>query len=497
MNEASVRFLAPFLVVLVCASAEAQTGATEPEPEPTHATGTVIDAKTAVKLALERNPTRQAADIEVQRAQQSILAQEGAYPYIFQADAGYTRSRSPRLGAGDTVTSSTSRSYTLGSAIRRTFPFGTTAEVRLQGERFETDGSPSPDGYAVTGRASLTQPLLRGAGIGVGEAELRAARISKQASEKTRTRATSELVRDVLLSYWELWYADESIAIEKNALELAKRQEKEADVRVQAGAVAKADLLSFSTRVAQLEESVVQAETTKEQRALELGRLISAEDGNNLTASREEPTAGRSPTRADIESALRAGSVELAELESQVKLARSRAEYAGDASRPKLDLEAYLESNGVSERVPKAFERTGRMSWITAHVGLVYEMPLDDSKRKSDRQNALLAVRAAEWNLKAARDRISANAALSLASERAAVKRLALARRTLELAEKTHEAEKVRFELGQSIAIQVQEAEDDVRQAKLRVARAKVDLTQEQIGMLHLSGRLLQSMNGG
>jgi outer membrane protein TolC len=496
MNEASARFLAPFLVVLVCGSASAQSGAAPAEPAGPTA-GTVIDARTAVKLALQRNPTRQAADIDVQRAQQSVLAQEGAYPYIFQADAGYTRSRQPRLGIGDTVTSSTSRSYTLGSAIRRTFPFGTTAEVRLQGERFETDGSPSPDGYGVTARAALTQPLLRGAGTGVGEAELRAARISKQLADRTRTRATSVLVRDVLLSYWELWYADEAIAIERNALELAKRQEKEADVRVQAGAAAKADLLSFSTRVAQLEESVVQAETTKEQRALDLGRLISAEDASNLTAAREEPTVGKSPTRADIESALRAGSVELAELETQVKLARSRAEYAGDASRPRLDLEAYLESNGVSERVPKAFERTGRMSWLTAHVGLVFEMPLDDSRRNADRQSALLAVRSAEQSLKAARDRISADAALTMASERAAVRRLALAQRTLELAEKTHEAEKVRFELGQSIAIQVQEAEDAVRQAKLRVTRARVDLTQEQIGMLHLSGRLLQSMNGG
>lgn len=497
MNRAHLRFLSPFLVVLVCASAQAQGEAANAEPAPTQASGKVIDARTAVKLALQRNPSRQAADLDVQRAQQSVLAQEGAYPYIFQADAGYTRSRNPRLGIGDTVTSTTSRSYTLGSAIRRTFPFGTTAEVRLQGERFETDGSPSPDGYGVTARASLNQPLLRGVGTGVGESELRSARISKTAAEKTRDRATSELVRDVLVSYWELWYADEAIAIEKNALQLAKRQETEADIKVQTGASAKADLLSFSTRVAQLEESVVQAETTKEQRALELGRLISAEDGSNLTAAREEPSAGKSPTRADIESALRAGSVELAELESQVKLARSRAEYAGDASRPRLDLEAYLESTGVSERVPKAFERSGRMSWITAHVGLVYEMPLDDSKRKADRQNALLAVRIAEHNLKAARDRISADATLSLASERAATRRLALAQRTLELAEKTHEAEKARFELGQSIAIQVQEAEDAVRQAKLRVARAKVDLTQEQIGMLHLSGRLLQSMNGG
>ena len=49
----------------------------------------------------------------------------------------------PRLQAGDTIRSTTSRSYTVGSAIRRTFPFGTTAEFRVQGERIESDSSSS------------------------------------------------------------------------------------------------------------------------------------------------------------------------------------------------------------------------------------------------------------------------------------------------------------------------------------------------------------------
>ncbi len=500
MNEARVRFLAP-LLLLVTGSAYAQGGAGAPpaaEPASTPAVGTrVIDARTAVTRALRQNPSRQAADIDVQRAQQGILSEEGRYPYVFQADAGYTRMRNPHLGAGDTVTSTTSRSYTVGSALRRTFPFGSTAEVRLQGERFETDGGLNPDGYGVTARASLTHPLLRGSGTSIGEAELRAAKVSKVAAEKSRARTDSVLVRDVLLGYWELWYADETIKIDQKALDLAKRQESEAEIKVLAGAAAKADVLSFSTRVAQLEETLVQAQIQKEQRSLDLGRLMGESEGTgNLSAAAGEPTSGSRPSKADIESALREGSIELADLEAQVKLARTRAEVAGDAGRPRLDLEGYLESQGVSERVPRAFERTGQMSWITAHVGLVFELPLDDSKRRADKTNALLAVRAAEHNLKATRDKIAADASLTVANERAATRRLELAQKTLELAEKTHEAEKARFELGQSIAIQVQQAEDDVRQAELRVARAKVDLTQEQIAMLHLSGKLMKTFAG-
>jgi len=76
------------------------------------------------------------------------------------------------------------------------------------------------------------------------------------------------------------------------------------------------------------------------------------------------------------------------------------------------------------------------------------------------------------------------------AREQAARRRLALAEKTLKIAQQNHEAERARFELGQSIAIQVQEVEDSVRRARLRVARARVDLAQAEAELLHLAGRL-------
>jgi len=128
---------------------------------------------------------------------------------------------------------------------------------------------------------------------------------------------------------------------------------------------------------------------------------------------------------------------------------------------------------------------------VTAHVGLVFELPLDDSRRNAEKRSALLAARAAEHNLKATRDRITAEASLAVTNESAASRRVTLAERTLAVAEKAHAAEKARFELGQSLPIQVQQAEDELRRARLRVARARVDLVQEQTLVLHMAGRLL------
>lgn len=459
-----------------------------------------LEAKTAVQRALTNNASLLAAELDVEQARQNVIAEEGRYPYVFQADAGYTRSVVPRLGPGDSVTTSRSRTYTVGSALRRTFPFGTTAEVRVQGERFEDDftgtgtlGSGTSTGYGMSGRASVIQPLLRGAGTTVGEIELRSARLGRAVAERARTRLTSELARDALGAYWELWYAAEALGIERSALGLAERQEAEAQEQVRQGALAPAGVLTFATRVAQLEEAVVAADIQKRQRTLELAQLMGTSEGETpeLIATTEPLLDVPPASRAEVEAALRSGSVELAELEAQVKLARARAEVAGESSRPRLDLEGYLETQGVSTRIPRAAERAGSMSWVTAHVGVVLELPLDDSRRRAERSAAQLAVRIAQQNVKAARDRIGAQATLAVANEQAARRRLTLARRTQAVAEKAYEAERARFELGEAIPIQVQQAEDELRRAKLRVARARVDLAQAQVTVLHLSGRLL------
>lgn len=460
-----------------------------------------IDVRTAVARALVDSPSRLASELEVERARQGVLSEEGRYSYVFIADAGYTRQKTPRLGTGDTVTGSVSRSYTVGSALRRSFPLGTSAEIRVQGERFENDattgalGGGSANGYGVSTRASLTQPLLRGAGTRVGEADLRTARVQKDLSGKTRDRVKSELVRDVVLQYWELWYSDEARRIERAALALAKQQEADTQARVLQGAAAESDVFTFSSRVAQLEESVVAADLTQRQRALELARLIGSPDPERQLAASATapPAAGPSATRADVEAALRKGSVELAELEAQVKLARTRAEVAGESTRPRLDLEGFVESQGVSERIPRAAARAGQFGWLTLHVGVVFELPLDDSRRNAEKRAALLSARISEHNLKAGRDRITAEAALAVTNESVASRRVALAEKTLAITQKAHAAEKARFELGQSLAIVVQQAEDDLRRAKLRVARARVDLVQEQTVVLHLAGRLLDA----
>jgi outer membrane protein TolC len=498
MNKVFHRGLAALLVALSPGIARAQAA-----PAPTasmaspQANAEPIDTRTAVRQALAQNPALIAARLGVDQARQDTLAQEGNYPYIFQADAGHTRSYAP----SDASRTTGSRSYTVGTALRRTFPFGMTAEARLEGERFETDVAATGltgidtvggNGYATTARVSASQPLLRGFGTRVGESGLRTARLSQKASEKAKRRAVSALARDVLLAYWDLWLADESVRITEKALELAKAQEQQAEGQRSQGALAPADVYGFSTRVANVQDDLVVALLTREQRSLDLNRLMGVEpNAMREWFASESPVAGASPTARDVETALRADSIELAEAEARLAVARERAEVAGENGRASLDVEAYVQTHGESSEPLESARRAAEFDWFTVHVGAVYQLPLDATQRNAEKQSAVIAVRIAEQDLKALRNSIATDAQHAVRVARAAEERLVLAARSVEIAEKAHEAARARFELGGGIALDVRTAEENLQQARLTLARTRLALIQTQIDMQHLTGTLV------
>ena len=71
-------------------------------------------------------------------------------------------------------------------------------------------------------------------------------------------------------------------------------------------------------------------------------------------------------------------------------------------------------------------------------------------------------------------------------------RRIDLADRTLEIARRQLDAEEARFRTGSATALQVREAEDQVRTAELRTARARVDLAVAHLAIAHLTGDLLR-----
>lgn len=456
-----------------------------------------------VRTLMANNPELEGARLNTQKAKERVAQEEGRYPYMFQADAGYTHSSTPSLAGGDEVRVTTRDSVAVGSQISRVFPMGTQATVRLEGQRYKstrpTTGGIVIDqpgvGYQASARATVMQPLLRGAGRGVNEAELRAARLSRAASAKAYDSRLSGLLYDALAAYWELWYASRATEIEQSALELAQAQLEEARKRTAMGALAHADALQFEIRVAQLGEAVVSARFDETQQSLTLGRIVGDTSPAVMPwrADATEPPELQLLPQTQVLARVVAQSPEVVELEEAWSLARERATTAGEEYRSRLDVQGWVEAAGLGSGRPwPAVRQVAGLDAVSVYGGIVYETPLDSKRRDAARAQARLDVRIAEQNLIVLRQRLQNQTVQLFAQHQRAQAGLEAAQATVAISEKLVVLERQRFALGGSTVLQVQEAEDALRQARLRVARARVNQVGAALALDQVTGRLLE-----
>jgi outer membrane protein len=470
-----------------------------------------LSEEAAVALAVQHNPTLHIALLRAQQSRYNLKAEQALYTPLFDASASYTHTRTPSLSGGfrsedadgnEITTPLTTRIASsdvvdVGAGITKPFPFGTVLSASVGGQRFtrSTDsllGGSGP-GYSLLGQVAVTQPLLRGAGRDVGEASLRQARLSLTASQLAAQEAGSALLSQVVSNYWELWYAAEVVRINEASRELARVQQQQAADQVASGALAPAAALPYATQVAELEEAVLAARTDLRQRELVLSQLLGDRVGAELGAARapDVPTTDEPVEARAVSDALQA-SYSRKQLQTQLAIVNDQLKTAGDPSRPRLDLDAYVQAQGLgNQRVPPAFEQFGKMEAVSAHVGLTFQTPITDTRRSSQIAAARLSGHIAEKQLLENEVAIRTSVASTLARRRAARQKLELAGETERVARAQAEAERARFQAGSTIAISVQQAEDAHRQAQLRAQRARVELVLADLALAELRGELL------
>jgi outer membrane protein TolC len=466
-----------------------------------------------VAVAVMNNPTLHVALLRAQQSRYDVSAEQALFTPIFDASASYTHTRTPSLlgptfdangvrTSPPTTRIGGSETVDVGAGITKPFAYGTVLSATLSGQRSSRTsleqqalfGTSGP-GYALIGRLSATQPLLRGVGTDLGLASLRQAKLNLTANQLAARAAASALLSQVVSAYWELWYSSEAVHINEASRDLSKVQEEQARQQVQSGALAPASALPYATQVAVLEEAVLAARTDVRQRELSLAQLLGQPRGVGASLSVADgpqvPPADEPSLPSAVNDALH-NSYARKQLQTQLAIIKDQLRVTGDPLRPRLDLEAYVQAQGLGNRsVPPALQQFGQMDAVSAHVGLTFEIPLTDTRRQSQIQAAQLAAHVAEKQLEENELAVRSSVASAIAQRRAAAEKLELARRTEKIAHAQVDAERERFKAGGSIAITVQQAEDSYRQAQLRVQRARVDLVLADLSLVELRGQLL------
>ena len=154
---------------------------------------------------------------------------------------------------------------------------------------------------------SVRQPLLRNFGIDGLRQQL-------LTSEKTREIAdvevqqtvvtTSRAVRD---AYWDLAYANASLAVQQQSLDLARESLRETNARIQIGTIPPIDAVEAQAEVALREEAVIVAQAQIDTAQDTLRALVFNQSAPDFWDARIEPTdlPAFQPVTVDLDAAVR------------------------------------------------------------------------------------------------------------------------------------------------------------------------------------------------
>jgi outer membrane protein TolC len=136
-----------------------------------------------------------------------------------------------------------------------------------------------------TGSLSITQPLLKGAGIAVNMAPVRVARLQEKINRLALKSTVSTTVTTIVVAYRSLLETQQQLVIAQDALDRAKAQLQSNQALIDAGRMAAADLVQTEADIANQQVALLAAEQARNSAQLALLTLLAMDLHTNVVAA--------------------------------------------------------------------------------------------------------------------------------------------------------------------------------------------------------------------
>lgn len=402
ISESALRDVAP--MDLSRYSTTAPTTRPGPSPVPTQPADQLLPkAPSEVKLTI--GECRQLAlannlDLRVEMfnpaiAQLTITQERARFESLFTASLNY--------GVNDTPTSTAltgSSTEGLNTEVGVVVPLRTGGQIKfgLPVSRFETDNQFSTLNPAYTSdfAASISHPLLRGAGLAVNSAPIRIANYQYQSSLAATRLSVIRVLADVDRIYWRLYASRQELEVRKKEYDLAVAQLERARRQVDAGAAAEVEVIRAESGVADRIEAIINSETAIRTTQRDLKRLIQRADlpptSPTVVIPASDPNALRYPLDRDklLRTAMK-DRMELLEQELVIAQDAVNIDVARNETLPLVTLDYTYNVNGLGPTVSDAFQLLGEKRFEDHSLGLRVEVPIGNEAARSRLRKALLS----------------------------------------------------------------------------------------------------------
>jgi outer membrane protein TolC len=461
-------------------------------PPPEQASVSLTDVRAS---ALENN-----LDLQVELVSPSIAAtlvdeEQARFEATFFATARHTKVDSPTELATES-SQATIDEFNLG--FRMPLRTGGNLTVDMPFGRSDTDNvfSLINPAFDTAARFSISQPLLRGAGIETNEYGIRVAQYERKIADAATRLEAIRILANADRAYWLLYAVRRELEVRIQEYELAVTQLEQAHRKVQAGDAAAIEVTRAESGVAERLEAIIRAETLVLQQQRDLKRIMNRDDLPLGSPTHLLPTTDPDPVQLDLDpialgEAALANRMEMLELELRLAIDRSTIDLERNNALPLFTLDYTYSLNGLAGSLGRAYDQISERSFGNWSVGLTAEVPIGNEAARSRVHRAILTRVQRLATRKQRRLAILEEVYDALDRMDQDWQRILAARQAAILAGRTYEGEQRQFEVGLRTSTDVLDAAARLADAQSQEVRALADYQIAQVDLAFATGTLL------
>lgn len=456
------------------------------EPEPAEEVFTLSIEQLRADL-LANHLDLQVELYEPEIAEQDVRREEAAFEWSLFADSSVEEADLP--GLPDQL----GTDHEIG--VRIPLKTGGLAQVSVPVSTTRLDAPGAEDRVEAAGRFSITQPLLRDAGV-VPTSAIRASTYRRGQVEAQTKLTAIRLIAEAERAYWDLWLARRAVDIRHEQYQRALEQISQAERLVDAGVAPAVEIVRAEAGAARQVGAILREELTRRRIDRQVKRIINRPDvpfsSGIVIVPETDPEAA--PLNLDeqalVERAL-SDRMEILETELQLTIDALRQDVARQQTLPIFAVDFAYTTLGESDRFGGALDRARRARHGLLEAGFRTEIPLGNEFAEAELRQAVLLRLQTLTGLKQRRLLIRQEVHDALDRLRLTWEQILAARRETIQMGQIYDVEREQFREGLRTSTDVNEAAEFLADAQLREAEALADYEIAKVELAFAIGTVL------
>lgn len=446
-----------------------------------------VSLEDVLNSAVAQNPLVRIEKIDVDIANSAIKEQNYRFEPALEASYSQLHPIDNRDSAGNSHEGSLS--------INEVLPTGTAFKIAGTVSPGIKEGEQKKD-YKRSFEISVTQALLQDGGLGVNLVPLRKASIDLELRQEELAGYAQKLLAETELAYWDVFLAEQEVAIHQRSMEIAQRLLYESNERLQVGRIAPADLITVKAEMATRQKNLINAQTSLKQKKYHLAYLLNDSMVNwektiIFTDKLPQPSKPDSLRyHLDVSRKYRPElrQAQLMAIKGDLDIVQTK-----NGLLPKLDLFLKLGGSGYAESFSSA-AGDNLKNEKTLEGGLIFSLPVTNGAARERYKKAKLSKRQVQLALENITNLVEFDIRSAWAEVERSLLMIDAARVARELQEQKLDAEQARLAAGKSTEYMVLQIQRDLIVAQLDEVRASVAYVSAVTDLYLKDGTLLERL---